>query len=684
MSKAHRLAAIMFTDIQGYTKLMQEDEDKAIEIRNRHREIFQHATSKNDGEVIQYYGDGTLSIFESCVDAVRCAKEMQDQFQSYPMIPVRIGIHLGDIVLSGVDIIGDSVNVASRVESLGVAGSVLISQKVYQEIHNKQEFKVKNLGAFHFKNDKEPRTIYAVMGGNLVIPQKHELQGKLETNKRGKRTTRIYLAIASVAVLAMTLGWIAMNTQLFNRSISSLAVLPLYDRIGLSSDEAYIIEGLHEEIIAKLSKAGLEVKPYSTMVQYSANPKTPKDIGEELEVDGLVEGSLFRSDDVYRIRVQVIDVANQQYVTEPFEAEAEFSEIMNIYEELVGSIAEQIKYTLSDEVQAQLTQSQTQDSEAYDLYLKGRYYLNKGSPQDVRTAIEYYNLSLKVDPGFGDVHVSLAESYLLLGFASDNPSDELEKFRFHLASAAEQDPFFARNHHLIAMDKVFDNWDWTGAAIELEKAIEASPDAWEPFDSYCQLMWAIGDMDKSIAAGKKAVKIAPDAHYAQCDLAWAYYFDRNYAVAKKEVDKTITLFGTDCPNHAGLSLLIDIAQKIQIGQSLVTTIDRIEREVDSTGALPIYNLSLLGYAHALDGNHEKAIEILEEMESKGVSGADKVYAVLGEFDKAFDILDASISNRSFFQMFVIKQAPWYDPLSEDPRYDHILTRMGLNDHQLKR
>ena len=138
MSKAHRLAAIMFTDIQGYTKLMQEDEDKAIEIRNRHREIFQRATSKNDGEVIQYYGDGTLSIFESCVDAVRCAKEMQDQFQSYPMIPVRIGIHLGDIVLSGVEIIGDSVNVASRVESLGVAGSVLISQKVYQEIRRGQ------------------------------------------------------------------------------------------------------------------------------------------------------------------------------------------------------------------------------------------------------------------------------------------------------------------------------------------------------------------------------------------------------------------------------------------------------------------------------------------------------------------------------------------------------------------
>ena len=118
MSRAHRLAAIMFTDIQGYTKLMQVDEDKAIEIRERHREIFQSATAKNNGEIIQYYGDGTLSIFDSCVDAVRCGKDMQDQFQAEPVIPVRVGIHLGDIVLSEEEIIGDSVNLASRVESL--------------------------------------------------------------------------------------------------------------------------------------------------------------------------------------------------------------------------------------------------------------------------------------------------------------------------------------------------------------------------------------------------------------------------------------------------------------------------------------------------------------------------------------------------------------------------------------
>ena len=683
MSRAHRLAAIMFTDIQGYTKLMQEDEDEAIEISKRHREVFRTVMDKNGGEIIHYYGDGTLSIFDSCVDAVRSAKEMQNQYQSDPIIPLRVGIHLGDIVMSEDDVFGDSVNVASRVESLGVPGSVLISQKVYEEIRNKAEFQVRDLGKFHFKNDKEARNIYAVVGEKLVVPKKHELHGKLETDKWSKRKTRIYQLIASVTALLLILGWAGMNMQLFKQPIKSLAVLPFYDRIGLSPDDAYIIEGLHEEIITKLSKVGLNVKPYSTMRYYHDNPKPPDELGEELNVDGLVEGSVFRNEDIYRIRVQIIEVENQEYIMEPYEAEAKFASIISIYSELVEVIADQIKYTLSDEAQAYLEQDQSVEPEAYDLYLKGRYSLNLGSNKDVRRAIEFFNQASEKDPEFGNAHVSLIESHLLLGFSSGNPSVELDKFRYHLAMAIKKDPIFARDHHLMAMVKVFENWDYSGAAEDLEKAMKAAPKSWEPFDSYCQLMWAIGDMEKSIAAGEQAVENDPNAHFAHCDLAWAYYLDKNYELAQKEVDKTIQMFGTSCVHHSGLSILLDIDSKYKTGQSLVTTIDRIEREIDSSGeGNPVFNLSILGYAHALEGDREKAIGILEEMNSKDIPGAAKIYVALGDYDKAFELLDASISNRSLIQMYSIKMAATYDPLRDDPRFDRILTRMGLSEHQL--
>ncbi|MCB0669450.1 MAG: hypothetical protein KDC80_26680, partial [Saprospiraceae bacterium] len=559
MSREHRLAAIMFTDIQGYTRLMQEDEEEAIKIRSRHREIFQKATYSNRGEIIQYYGDGTLSIFESCVDAVRCAREMQEQFQTKPVIPVRIGIHLGDIVMGDEDIIGDSVNVASRVESLGIPGSVLISGKVYEEIRNKREFEFHRLGAFHFKNDKKPRTIYALSGDKLVIPKRNELQGKLKKVKWYKRPGTLYgLSISVVLILLVAFGTGTVNFPLFGNRIQSLAVLPLNDRIGLDPKEEYIIEGLHEEIIIRLAKAGLRVKPYSVMIHYRNTDKTPEEIGTELNVDGLVEGSVFRSDNGYRIRVQIIEVANQQYVTDPYEARAEFSGIVSLYNDLVSTIAEQISHSLSDEAQEYLEQNSQVDPEAYDLYLRGRSHLSKGSENDLATAIDLFKECLEVDSTFGDAHAALVESYLLLGFKRKNPFQELNQFRYHLDQAVSNDPFFEKNHHLMAMAKIFDNWDWTGAAEELQKAIDANPRSWEPYDTYCQLMWAMGNMDQSIAAGEKAVELDPDAHYAHCDLAWAYYFNRQYDQARMEVNHTIEQFGKDCPHHVGLDILLDI------------------------------------------------------------------------------------------------------------------------------
>ena len=132
----HELVAIVFTDIQGYTAIMQENEKKAISLIKKHREIFTRLTKKYKGRIIQYYGDGTLSVHNSVIDAVNCSIEMQGEFQKPPFLPVRIGIHSGDIVFNKNGIVGDGVNIASRIESLGIAGSILVSDKVKDEIKN--------------------------------------------------------------------------------------------------------------------------------------------------------------------------------------------------------------------------------------------------------------------------------------------------------------------------------------------------------------------------------------------------------------------------------------------------------------------------------------------------------------------------------------------------------------------
>ena len=146
MNPHRQLSAILFTDIEGYTAIMQESEHKAMMIRNRHREILQMAHKEFNGRIVQYFGDGTLSTFQSVIEAVQCALSMQQKFLKSPQVPVRMGLHIGDIVINDEDIFGDGVNLASRIESLGVVGSVLISDKANDELHNHPELKTLSVG----------------------------------------------------------------------------------------------------------------------------------------------------------------------------------------------------------------------------------------------------------------------------------------------------------------------------------------------------------------------------------------------------------------------------------------------------------------------------------------------------------------------------------------------------------
>ncbi|MCK5692343.1 MAG: AAA family ATPase, partial [Bacteroidales bacterium] len=182
MTRTRQLAAIMFTDIEGYTALMQQNEAKAIQTREKHRQIFNSTTEKYEGRILQYYGDGTLSIFNSAIEAVKCATEMQLGFLGKPSIPVRIGIHIGDIIFSEDEIIGDGVNVASRIESLAVPGSVFISDKVYDEIKNQESLKTSLLKTFKLKNIERPTDVYAISNVGLIVPNPEDIRGKTEAD----------------------------------------------------------------------------------------------------------------------------------------------------------------------------------------------------------------------------------------------------------------------------------------------------------------------------------------------------------------------------------------------------------------------------------------------------------------------------------------------------------------------
>ena len=179
MSQSRQLAAIMFTDIEGYTAIMQQNEQQALSLRKRHREVLQREHTQYNGRIIQYYGDGTLSIFQSAIQAVQCAVAMQQAFCQPPPLPLRIGLHIGDVIFDDDQVVGDGVNLASRIESIGIAGCVLISDRVKEEISNHPELKAVSVGSYQFKNIERRVEVFAldhafclqlyVLAGNTCI-----------------------------------------------------------------------------------------------------------------------------------------------------------------------------------------------------------------------------------------------------------------------------------------------------------------------------------------------------------------------------------------------------------------------------------------------------------------------------------------------------------------------------------
>jgi class 3 adenylate cyclase len=218
MSKEIRmLAAIMFTDMVGYTSLMQQDEKRAKMLRDKHRDVLQNLVSEHHGQILQYYGDGTLAIFGSAIEAALCGAEIQQLLQKEPKVPLRIGIHSGDVVYDDEGVYGDGVNIASRIENIAVSGSVLISEKINDELKNQTEVSTKLLGTYELKNVRNPVSIYAVDSHGIILPTAQQISGKTSTTDH------------------------------------SIAVLPFVN-MSADAENEYFSDGMTEEILNALAK----------------------------------------------------------------------------------------------------------------------------------------------------------------------------------------------------------------------------------------------------------------------------------------------------------------------------------------------------------------------------------------------------------------------------------------------
>ena len=475
----HQLAAILFADIVGYSALMQEDEQGAVEKLNHFREVLEIISSELNGKIIQYYGDGSLLLFTSSTDAAEFAKLLQSDLNEDPQVPVRIGIHMGDVLLHNGNVFGDVVNIAARIQALAPSGGIYISEMVYRNIVNKQGLDCAFIKEETLKNIKEPTKIYELLTQNS--------QPIVESPKEAARNSK---KPAKVGV----------------------AVLPFFN-MSNDQDQEYFSDGLTEDIITQLSKIkALKVVSRTSVMQYKKNPKAIREIGRELGVSVILEGSVQRSAEKVRITAQLIDATSDEHMwSDSYDRDAR--DIFSIQREVAISIAEVLNATLSATEAQQLDQTPTANLQAYDLYLRGKYLIEKRDREDVMMARDLFQEAVVKDDNFANAYSGLAVTYLLSSYRGyEDPYRMLFMAKKHIDKAVALDPLSGETQASLGY-WYHQKFDWHAAEITYRRALDLSPNQSNVYLWLAILLEGKGDEEEAVKIYDKGASVNPAWDY---------------------------------------------------------------------------------------------------------------------------------------------------------------------------
>ncbi len=674
MPQHRQLNAIMFTDIEGYTSLMQHDEKEAVLIRRKHREIFNAITEKYGGELIQYFGDGTLSIFKSSVEAVKCGIEMQNAFQRNPLIPVRIGIHVGDIIRTESDIIGDAVNIASRIESLAVTGSILISDKVNDQIRNQNDISTVFIDAVEFKNVNKVIPVFAISNGNLVIPKKENLKGKTKQNDlkdyKDFRKKSVY-ALGVLLIIIMSLVYFMLQEDNLNYDLKAptLAVLPFDD---MNDDDASNIftDGITEDIITHLSKIqNLHVISRASAMHYKDTDKSIGQIAKELGVNYILEGSVRADNGQVRINANLVDAANNKNLWAD-NYDNTLVQIFKIQSDVSRDIANALEITLSDSEASRIDNEPTDNPEAYRLFKEGQMFLHRGGGQveELKKAEDLFKKAITLDPKFCRAYVGMAETYLeFIFWGRESPKKmlELATTPAHMALALNSND--GGTFGVLGAISYY-KYEKELAILHLKKAIEINPSY---VNAYNKLAWIYtfeGNLELMEENFNKVLKLDPLSPKYIGDMGQAYYFLGAYQKAIDLMDKSLEKF----PNNNML---------MWMKASNLSGLGKYQEAIDLYTSRSVASTTnwMLGYCYGMIGEKEKAEKILKHQLSKrelkyvpSIMIA-AIYVGLGDKENTLTWLEKDYEEGGLGLFFWgLKQDIKFKSLRDEPRFKALL------------
>ncbi|HZY94504.1 MAG TPA: adenylate/guanylate cyclase domain-containing protein [Candidatus Bathyarchaeia archaeon] len=639
-----RLAAIMFTDMAGYTALGQRNEALSLALAEKQRKLLRPVFSRHNGREIKTMGDAFLVEFSNALDAVRSAYDVQRASREFNVsrpgdqrIILRIGLHLGDVVETKGDISGDAVNIASRIQSLAENGGICITRQVYDQVQNKFELPFKSLGTQSLKNVSAPLEVY-----KMILPW--DKQQSSET------------------------------VQLDTRRV---AVLP-FANMSPDPSDSYFADGVTEEIISTLSGvSGLSVISRTSIMGYKGTTKKVKDIGSELEAGSVLEGSFRKAGNKIRVTAQLVNVKDDRHVwTNSYDRNLD--DVFGVQTDIAKQVSDALRVKILAPEIDRIDRKPTENTNAYNLYLRGRYHLNRRGIEDINKAAEYFVQAIKEDAKFALGHAGLADCHELLAanWGIDTKANH-ERAKREVAAALKLDGDLAEAHTTRGL-LLHHEYDFKSAEHEFKKAIELKPSYATAHQWYFHVLGLESRWDEALKQIEKAVELDPFSQVINMNHAHYYFLTKDYDKALDLLKRAVELD----PNSVTARLeLMTIYAKVK-------RFDDAKRERNIgvellKGAYPQVAKRTDAFLAYVEDNKEAIRRLLPELEANlgeplATSAAEIAgyHFYLGEIDPAFEWLEKSYSRKEV-ELLGILFDEQYDNVRNDPRYQSVLKRLGL-------
>ena len=678
-----KLAAIMFTDIAGYTALMSQDEEKALRLLQKNRALLKPIIEQFRGEWLKEIGDGTLSSFASAVDAVNCALVIQRTLEGDPELGLRVGIHIGDVVFERGDVFGDGVNVASRIEPLAEPGCICVSEQVYDSIRNKPGIETTLLGEQQLKGIDHPIRVFTVTEQRGILKEPETVPAKPGKPPWWRWAA---LGVAVTASLAVVVFLYMRGEPAQAGPINSIAVLPL-DNLGGDPDEEYFVEGMHEAIISNLARlSALKVISRTSAMLYKDSDKRMPEIASELGVDAIVEGSVLKAGNRVRITAQLIHGASDEHLWAN-DYEGSLTDILSLQKTVAQAIAGEIGLALTPEEEAYLASAPQVNPEAYDLYLKGWHFRKLDTDESIPRAVEYLEQAVALDPTFARAWAALAHSYLLMSmWGLWNWDYAYNRTKQALDKALELDPNLPDAHAGLGLSQ-FLKWDLPAAEASFRRALELDPDNVYALYEYGLFLYRTGRPDEGLAALRRAQKLDPLNHLPLEGIGLVYHCTRQFDKALEywQAIEELVPGNVEARNWANMVKLEILMQQGRYAEATAGAEKAYAKA--AAGWKKTYFWLQLRAEWAL-GNREKVYAVRDSLRSTGelqqriqkgnLHWYARLYAIMGEKELAIGLLERDYDDSAIYWR-VLLYHPDLDSLRAEPRFKALLQKLGVTE-----